>query len=209
MVTLFEQSRDEQLPSKGEQRARATRVENGPGAPAHLQRERRAVGELVGELLSHQSPQPPARERAGYPQRPGNGDRGDSRVEHLSELQVALHDSDLHGVEGVDDKDESEGPKRPDDARQAVKARHQRSARENDGVEGSRHGEAQPKHRGAIFVIGMRRLHEGRVKSGLDDDVAHVHEHEHDGERPELLWRKQTRHDDLNEKFDGGAPAAL
>ena len=78
---------------------------------------------------------------------------------------------------------------------------------EEGGVEGAGDAEAHPEDGGVVVLRGVGRLYDGGVEAALDDDVAHVHEDQHDGEHAELARGEEPRHHHLDgERDDGRAP---
>lgn len=201
LVALVEEPRGQKPPPEAEELARPVGPEDRPGPPVHLEREDGAVDELVGELLGDERPEARAGERRADAGGRGRGDGDHRRPEDLPHLEVARHLGDLDCVVGVDDQEQPEGAQRPDDAGHRVEGRNGGRGEEDHRVQSDGHREAHPEDRREIRVVRLRRLDEGGVEPGLHDDVAQVHEDEHDSERTELLGGEKSGHDDLDDKF--------
>ena len=117
-------------------------------------------------------------------------------------LAENLHRSDLHGVVRVDHEHQAQRPQRPDQARVAVEAPHDRGGEEDGKVEDKRDRQAHPEHRREVTLVGLGRLHQGSVEPRLHHDIAQVHEDQHHRKRPEGLRGEEAGHDDLDDKLD-------
>ena len=165
--------------------------------------------ELVEELLDYEGPDARAKKGGRDAHTARDDARGDRGAEGLLELEVPRDDGLLDGVVRVHHQDEHERAQGPHHPGHAVEAGDGGGGEKHGRIEHHGDGEAHPEDGRVVALRDVGRLDDGRVEARLHDDVAHVHEDEHDREHAKLVRRQDARHDDLHHEGDGGRPALL
>ena len=134
LVPLLEEPGSEEPRAEPEEPPRARPRELETRAPVELDRVREAVRDLVGELLRDERPHPEPRDSAHDAEDGGDEAGEDGSVEDLPHLEPAGDERDLHSVVGVDDEEQRQGAKRPDEAGHGVEGRYPRGSDVDDEV---------------------------------------------------------------------------
>ena len=209
LIPLVEDARGKELPPKAEKHDGTVAVKNKPRLPLDFKSQDDAFDQLEQELLNNEGPDARPGKSRSDAGKPRDETRGDRCPRRLAELHRARNDGLLDRVVRVDDEDEHEDAQGRNDGRRLIERRNRRSEEEREYIEDDRDGKAHPENGGVIAVRRFRRLNDGGVQARLNDNVADVHEHEHDGKHAELIGCENARHDDLDHESNDRGPAEL
>ena len=146
----------------------------------------------MGEIVTHQRPEPRALICHRYAERTGSQRRGKAAIHHLAKAHLPLHTRDLYRVERAEEHRQRVNAQRHYKRRALIVAGDKRRCEVQQHYHHRREPQRYYKHRRVIPLLDLLALHERRVQPAVNDRQREIGKYQQQRKLPEHLRCKQT-----------------